>query len=328
MIAVQVSVAEEVFSLQESYEIEIDIKGTDQKSIHDGMVGALSSLVINITGNSQTLRNKSIISMMKSPQKYVSQYRLRSESEKLIANFLFDGDSLRQYLGESQLPLWLSKKPVILAFLSCEINFKEEVIEDEISACFKLRQNLKQYTDERKTLVIYPLMDMNEVSLFESLGAAYPERFMKKISRRYEIRDWISCSIKDEFGLLLDKPMCITSEDRSKLITKNAIDLLIDKIKANKSLIVDKSIQNYSYVSLSDIDSFEDLEFVLKELKSQVLIFKVTLESIEGNRAKILLSHFGRKEDLQNLLNIHSNFQEINSLTEDIISYYFINSSI
>ena len=91
---------------------------------------------------------------------------------------------------------------------------------------------------------------------------------------------------------------------------------------------MDKSIQNYSYVSLSDIDSFEDLEFVLKELKSQVLIFKVTLESIEGNRAKILLSHFGRKEDLQNLLSIHSNFQEINSLTEDIISYYFINSSI
>ena len=41
---------------------------------------------------------------------------------------------------------------------------------------------------------------------------------------------------------------------------------------------MDKSIQNYSYVSLSDIDSFEDLEFVLKELKSQVLIFKVTLD--------------------------------------------------
>ena len=56
-------------------------------------------LVKNITGNSVVVRDKSIIAMMKSPQKYVSKYSLSKQEGKLIARFVFDGDSLRSYLG-------------------------------------------------------------------------------------------------------------------------------------------------------------------------------------------------------------------------------------
>ena len=114
MSVIETSVCEEVFSLQDSYDVEIGINGTDQKSIQEGMAEALSSLVINITGNSAVVRDKSIIAMMKSPQKYVSKYSLSRQGEKLIARFIFDGDALRRYLGESQLPLWLSQKTTVL----------------------------------------------------------------------------------------------------------------------------------------------------------------------------------------------------------------------
>ena len=70
MSVIETSVCEEVFSLQDSYDVEIGINGTDQKSIQEGMAEALSSLVINITGNSAVVRDKSIIAMMKSPVSY------------------------------------------------------------------------------------------------------------------------------------------------------------------------------------------------------------------------------------------------------------------
>ena len=44
MSVIETSVCEEVFSLQDSYDVEIGINGTDQKSIQEGMAEALSSL--------------------------------------------------------------------------------------------------------------------------------------------------------------------------------------------------------------------------------------------------------------------------------------------
>ena len=185
MSVIETSVCEEIFSLQDSYDVEIGINGTDQKSIQEGMAEALSSLIINITGNSVSVLDKSIIAMMKSPQKYVSKYSLSSQEEKLIAHFVFDGDSLRSYLGESQLPLWLSNKITLLTFLPCEkLNTRYRTDED-ISACSKLRQDLSKLSDKRNSVLTSPLIDLNEMASFESLGASHPERFMNKISRKY-----------------------------------------------------------------------------------------------------------------------------------------------
>ena len=107
---IETSVCEEVFSLQDSYDVAIDINGTDQKSIQGRVWPKLSSLVINITGNSVVVRDKSIIDMMKSPQKYVSKYTLSKQEEKLIARFVFDGDSLRSYLGNLNFLYGFHKK--------------------------------------------------------------------------------------------------------------------------------------------------------------------------------------------------------------------------
>ena len=324
MSVIETLVCEEIFSLKDSYDVEIGIDGTDQKSIQEGMAEALSSLVINITGNSVAVRDKSIIAMMKSPQKYVSKYSLSNQEEKIIARFVFDGDSLRSYLGESQLPLWLSEKTTLLTFLPCEKLNTRYRTDADVSACSKLRQDLSKLSDKRNSILTSPLMDLNEMGSFESLGATYPEKFMNKISRKYELSNWLYCSIRNEFGLLVENPMCISSQVSSKLPPKEAINSLIDNINADKSLIIDKSIKNSSYIGLSKIDTFKDLELALEDLTSQVLITKVTLKAIKGERITLFLSHFGNEEDLKNLLNMNAKFEEINSTTKDIILFNYI----
>ena len=77
---------------------------------------------------------------------------------------------------------------------------------------------------------------------------------------------------------------------------------LLNEINLKQSLVVDRDVINESQIEVIGIDSFMKLEKVLQTLDSQVLIFNLSLEELEGNSAYISLSHYGSKVDLKNLL--------------------------
>ena len=100
---------EEIYSLKENYEVRESIEGTDQISIQKGMKKALSKLAINLSGDSNITNSNKIRSLLSSPERYVNQYKLiNDEEEGLQAEFIFDGNLLRTYLSESEIPIWLS----------------------------------------------------------------------------------------------------------------------------------------------------------------------------------------------------------------------------
>ena len=65
------------------------------------------------------------------------------------------------------------------------------------------------------------------------------------------------------------------------------------------------------------------MDDVLNELKSQVLIYEVSLKKVEGDTLEIALSHYGKSEDLKNLLNINDDFKGIDNSSREIISYKY-----
>ena len=69
-------------------------------------------------------------------------------------------------------------------------------------------------------------MDLNEIASFGSLGASHPEKFMNKISRKYEISNWLYCSIRNEFGLLVENPLCISSRVIQNYLRKKQLTRL------------------------------------------------------------------------------------------------------
>ena len=77
--------SQEIFSLKKSYDSQVFIEGTDQVSIKQGMQLALSSLLVNISGNSKIVDEKSIRIMIEGPEKYVTQYKLGSADKKIYA---------------------------------------------------------------------------------------------------------------------------------------------------------------------------------------------------------------------------------------------------
>ena len=98
---------------------------------------------------------------------------------------------------------------------------------------------------------------------------------------------------------------------------------MLNKINLKKSLIINKSKSTISEIKVTGIQSFLMLEQVLEALDSQVLIFSVSLNQLEADTAHISLSHYGNKTDLTNLLMIQTDFKEIISKSQDIISYTY-----
>ena len=82
--------SQDIYSLKKSYDSQVFVEGTDQISIKQGMQLALSSLLVNLSGNSKIVDEKSIKIMMDAPEKYVTQYKLGSENKKIYASFIFD----------------------------------------------------------------------------------------------------------------------------------------------------------------------------------------------------------------------------------------------
>ena len=138
------------------------------------------------------------------------------------------------------------------------------------------------------------------------------------LTRQYEI-------IKDEFGLLLDSPRCFTSLGRQSSPSV-ALNDLLDRLNAKKSLVVDKKIKNKTSARIIGITNLSSLDDVLNELKSQVLIYEVSLKKVEGDTLEIALSHYGKSEDLKNLLNINDEFKGIDNSSREIISYKYNNN--
>tara|TARA_B100001175_G_scaffold173_1_gene155 strand:+ start:3452 stop:4423 length:972 start_codon:yes stop_codon:yes gene_type:complete len=317
--------SQEIFSLKKSYDSQVFIEGTDQVSIKQGMQLALSSLLVNLSGNSKIVNEKSIRAMMNVPEKYVTQYKLGTEDKKIYASFIFEGDLIRSYLSENELPLWLSNDNLILSYLPCKEESDTVKSEEENEKCNQLEEILNDLSSRRNSIIANPLMDLKDINYFESLGSISTERFMKRISRRYEVGPWLLCLIKDEFGLLLNKPKCLSSLGKQSSPSE-ALNDLLDKVNSKKSLVVDKNIKNKTSIRVIGITNLANLENVLNDLKSQVLVYGVTLKKVEGDTLDILLSHFGKSEDLKNLLNINDNFKGMDNSSAKVVSYKYNNS--
>ena len=79
----------EIYSLKKNYEKVVTIEGTDQISIKKGMQSGLSTLLVNLTGNSKISNQSSITKMIDSPETYVTQYKLGEKDGKIIATFIY-----------------------------------------------------------------------------------------------------------------------------------------------------------------------------------------------------------------------------------------------
>ena len=315
--------SESMFSLKKEYEISVFIEGTNQVDINKGMKAGLTSLLVNLSGDSKIMKKGSAQKILSQPEKFVSKYTLGIKEEKIIANFVYQGDLLRSSLSQNSLPLLLSQNQYVLVFFPCRaIAINRENLQEK-KMCSELEDKIIEISNLRKSNFTFPLMDLTDLNYFESLSSISINKFMRKISNRYSAESWLLCNTKDEFGLLLEKPKCKSSVNDQYLSPDFVINEILDKSNSRNSLIVNKQIKNETIIRIDSVNSFSSLENILEEIDSQILVFDTSLREIKGEAVEIEVSHFGYFKDLQYLLNINENFEEVSTDSRDIISFRY-----
>ena len=317
--------SKEVYGLKDNYDINVQLNGSDKVSIEEGMREALKELMIRVTGSKEVSTSGKLNKLYRNPEQYINQYKLSSSDEVINAKFFFEGNRIRNFLSENKLPLWLSSESTVMVYIPCELKSSAHLLDiSEKELCNSLKENLSSLSEKRVVELAYPILDFRDLNYLDSLSSVSYPFFMNKIIKRYSLESWVVCFMRNDFGVILEKVECISSVSNSANSLDKTFNNLVDRINSNSSLVVNKTVKTNSKVSIEGVVDYLTLEKVTNELRSQIIVIDLNLEGL--NRASIdyELSTYGTVEDLENLLDINSNFVRLKNPSENRLVYKYI----
>ena len=317
--------SKEVYGLKDNYEINVQLNGSDKVSIEEGMREALKELMIRVTGSTEASTSGKLNKLYRNPEQYINQYKLSSSDDVINAKFFFEGTRIRNFLSENKLPLWLSSESTVMVYIPCELKSSAHLLDiTEEESCNSLKENLSSLSEKRVVELAYPILDFRDLNYLDSLSSVSYPFFMNKIIKRYSLDSWVVCFMRNDFGVILEKAECISSVSNSVNSLDKTFNNLVDRINSKSSLVVNKTVKTNSKVSIEGVVDYLTLEKVTNELRSQIIVIDLNLEGL--NRASIdyELFTYGTVEDLENLLDINSNFVRLKNASENRLVYKYI----
>ena len=315
----------EVYGLKNTYEVETALNGTDKSSIEEGMQDALKNLMVRITGSTTVALDRKLNKLYRNPEQYITQYKLNSSDGVINATFFFEGNEIRNFLSDNQLPLWLSKESIVMTYVPCQLKSSINLLDTvDRESCNILKENLSSLSKKRVVELAYPILDFRDLNYLDSLSSVSYSAFMNNTIKRYDLENWIVCFVRDDFGIILEVPQCLSSVSESTANLDKTFNYLINRINVKNSLVVNKKDRTNSKVSIEGIFDYFTLEKVTNELRSQIIVTDLHLESINKTSIDYKLSIYGSLEDLENLLDINSNFIQLENSSRTTLTYKYV----
>ena len=302
---------EEGYVFKELYEIQVELEGTDRVSIDEGMKLAFQNLMLTLSGNSEINTYPAVVKAVKDSEKFISEYRLSSEADSILANFSFNGEEVRKLLSENSLPLWIGTKPKVLLFLPCKsqsflIVDEEEILIKRRESCTEIKSKIDTRGSMKNIVFIEPVLDLIDLKYLNLYEPRSDQDFLNKISSRYGLEDWMICYIQNEYGLLITEPFCLSPISGFKRITLNdMIDTLADELSKDFQLNIDPNIKTELKISFSGVEEHNDLLNVEKIIETNVLVYAYSIGSISSDTVTYVLSIRGQVSDLEKLMNVN-----------------------
>tara|TARA_Y100001970_G_scaffold291876_1_gene430783 strand:+ start:1773 stop:2789 length:1017 start_codon:yes stop_codon:yes gene_type:complete len=317
--------SKEVYGLKDSYEVNVQLNGSDKGSIEEGMQEALKKLIVRVTGSTEISSSSKLNKVYRNPEQYINQYKLSSSDEAINAKFFFEGNKIRNFLSENKLPLWLSSESIVMAYIPCDLKSSLNLSDtDERDSCNSLKTNLSILSEQRVVELAYPILDFRDLNYLDSLSSVSYTFFMNKLINRYSLDSWIVCFIRDEFGVIAENAECISSISNKMNNLDETFNNLINSINSTNSLVVNKKVKTNSNVSIEGVFDYLTLEKVTEELRSQIIVIDLNLEALSKVSIDFEISSYGTVEDLENLLDINSNFISLKNSSDNRLIYKYI----
>ena len=302
---------EEGYAFKELYEIQVELKGTDRVSINEGMKLAFQNLMLTLSSNSEINSYPAVSKAVKDSKKYISEYRLSSENDSILATFSFNGEEVRKLLSENSLPLWIGIKPKVLLFLPCKsesflIVDEEEVLIKRQENCSEIKSKINSRGSMRNIVFIEPVLDLIDLKYLNLYEPRSDQDFLNKISSRYGLENWMVCYVQNEHGILIKEPFCLSPISNFRKISLNdMIDTLADELSKDFQLNIDPNSRSELTISVSGVEEYKDLFNVERIIETNALVYAYSIGSISGDTVTYLLSVRGQVSDLEKLMNVN-----------------------
>ena len=302
---------EEGYAFKKFYEIEVELDGTDRDSVTEGMGRALKNLMISLSGVSD-INNQAIVEKaIEDSERYVTEYRLSSEAENILGTFSFNGEEVRKLLSSNNLPLWIGIKPKILTFLPCKsqsflILDEQDVFMQRNKLCTKVEKRLSRRGSIRNIIFIEPILDLIDLKFIDLYQPKSDQVFLNKISSRYGLDNWMVCYIQDEYGILIEEPLCLSPiSDLQRIALEEIVDLLADELSKDFLLKVDPNLTNELQIQVSGIEKYDQIISLENIIRSNALVISHSINSISDSSVTYLLEIRGEVSDLEKLMNVN-----------------------
>jgi len=302
---------EEGYAFKELYEIQVELKGTDRVSINEGMKLAFQNLMLTLSSNSEINSYPAVSKAVKDSKKYISEYRLSSENNNILAIFSFNGEEVRKLLSENSLPLWIGIKPKVLLFLPCKsesflIVDEEEILIKRQENCSEIKSKINSRGSMRNIVFIEPVLDLIDLKYLNLYEPRSDQDFLNKISSRYGLENWMVCYVQNEHGILIKEPFCLSPISNFRKISLNdMIDTLADELSKDFQLNIDPNSRSELTISVSGVEEYKDLFNVERIIETNALVYEYSIGSISGDTVTYSLSIRGQVSDLKKLMNVN-----------------------
>ena len=302
---------EEGYAFKELYEVQVELKGTDRVSINEGMKLAFQNLMLTLSSNSEINSYPAVSKAVKDSEKYISEYRLASEDDSILAIFSFNGEEVRKLLSENSLPLWIGVKPKVLLFLPCKsesflIVDEEEILIKRQKNCSEIKSKINSRGSMRNIVFIEPVLDLIDLKYLNLYEPRSDQDFLNKISSRYGLENWMVCYVQNEHGILIKEPFCLSPISNFRKISLNdMIDTLADELSKDFQLNIDPNSRSELTISVSGVEEYKDLFNVERIIETNALVNAYSIGSISGDTVTYLLSVRGQVSDLEKLMNVN-----------------------
>lgn len=283
------------------YQGQVSVPSQSSQSRNEAVRSAFRQVLVKIAGSESVASNATLISALRRPNNYLSQYSYTQQDRQvyLVANF--DQDKVNLLLQKAQVGIWGKHRPLITVWLIEENGNRRSIIAD--SSPEPMVTAFKRQASTYGLPVNFPLMDLTdamEVSTGDVWGRF--QRPLTEASSRYNSEAIVVIRLSD--SSLVDRQSREANSDAKVLdwtlfvnggrssrryqgtdkdaLLENAASGIAQSLYQQNSYSVSAQANNSTQIEILNVDSMSTFKEVKEFLQSLTQVSSVQLVSVEG----------------------------------------------
>lgn len=315
---VQSAIAIEVTKLNEA---SVMVNSRSAKDRQLGLKQALSNVIIKNSGSVDSLTNPLVVNELQDPNSFLVQYGYFEQDDQLMLRGEFEPRRITNLLRQADLPVWGKQRPLILFWLSTDINGQRKILNDASSS--ELRRDFRDAASAKGVPLIFPIMDLDDLMKVSEpdVRGIFPSAVLPA-TERYNADYFVLANIQTtQNGKLIyqlnlfqagrnsnhDSLQSLYSANGFANSEEDAVEGMIYELTGyfvSQYAIADSGLDQGVYVMLHGIDQISQLVAIEKKIKQLSVVKSIHVAEINGNKVLLSLDLYGSTDDLKRQLNL------------------------